>query len=108
MGKTYRRDSLYGKSRMKQEAVEFVDDASHPYGFKRVPMDPKSKAFRKHRAKFHSDSGFSQSVPHEYVNLNHERPMRRRTKQELKRYEVNPDHEVIIEKARKDAGYNYW
>ena len=102
MSKTYRR---------KNETWDFeAYDYSWENGyFQKVPLNPKTKEYKKQKAHYHSDSYTGWCVPHWFVNLFFERSSRRKTKKEIKKWMKNPEnHELIIDKHMKNAGWTYW
>lgn len=103
MSKTYRRKNQdWDLPKYKYEVD--LGGALH-----KIKLDPNSKEYKKKVARYHSDNIVGESVPHQYINLVHERKSRMKTKKELHNWKKNPDEkEVILDKYRKDAGYYYF
>ena len=73
-----------------------------------VPMDPKSKKYKKVVNKYHSDAGthkFTNSPCGWWVNMFVQRPHRRDAKQQIHKWMMNPDYEIIL--GEKDP-LPYW
>lgn len=68
----------------------------------------KESANKKKLAKYHSDTYFTFAIPNWYINKFHTRPDRYQARSQIKKWIKNPDHEVIIDKWLKCAGYRYW
>lgn len=87
-----------------------VESASQPgyYYYKKVPLDPNTKEYKKQRAKFHGDHGThscKEPGPSWWRNLVTERPQRRNAKREIQKWMNNPDYEPMI--LAKDP-LEYW
>ncbi len=76
--------------------------------FQTVWLNFDSKEYIHKKAKFHSDSYFCYSVPRWFVNVFFERPNRRKTKKEIKKWLLNDEHEIILDRNRKSAKRLYW
>ena len=102
MSRTYRR---------KNDTWDFTDyDFDWVDGYlKKVPMNPKSKDYKKSKAHFHSDSYRGWGVPHWFVNMFFERANRRKTKKIIGQWLKNPENlDVLLDKKIKNAGWYYW
>lgn len=105
MSKTIRRKKhLYAR-----DTTEFSREISK-YGGVYYRKRQMTKAEQTQEdAKFFSDRYEGFCVPHRYVNLKKERPLRRKIAALLHKYTKDPDNvEVILPKAYKDAGWDYW
>ena len=68
-----------------------------------------SDEYKRKKSKYHRDGSiYGGSVPHEWINLNRERPLRQQSKQVLNKWVKNPNSEPLIPLYRRDAGYYYW
>lgn len=73
-----------------------------------VPYTKNSKEYKKGAAKFHSDAGTTsckEPGPSWFRNLFTERPLRRHSKREIRKFMLDPDYEPIIDKKGK---LEYW
>lgn len=73
-----------------------------------VPIDPKSAEGRKRKAKYHSDAGtttFKEPGPSWFRNLFSERPLRRKNKNELRRFVLDQEYEPMVSPKGKII---YW
>lgn len=63
------------------------------------PLDYNTKEYQKESARYHSDAktkGSNYNGPKWFRNQVVERPQRRQAKAELKKFMLNPDHEVCL------------
>lgn len=73
-----------------------------------VPFEKNSKEYKKGAAKFHSDAGTitcKEPGPSWFRNLYTERPLRRQSKKEIRKFMLDPDYEPIVDKKGK---LEYW
>jgi len=103
MSRTYRRKDAWGFSSYEFEVNSF--------GFvQKKYLDKNSKEYIVKKAKYHKDSKiYGSSVPHWFVNLFCEKPLRQKTKHQIKKWMNNPNSsELIVQPYVRDAGWNYW
>lgn len=77
--------------------------------FEKKFFEKGSKEYKKAYYKYHGDrKTYGSGVPHEYINLNHERPFRRENKIKVQKWMNNPEREIIFNDYIRDAGWYYW
>jgi hypothetical protein len=111
MSRTYRRKNKVGNhwadlAYYTGEYVRIGYDLWWPRVY--VPFDKQSKEYKKGVAKFHSDAGTTnckEPGPSWFRNLYTERPLRRQSKREIRKFMLDPDYEPIIDKKGK---LEYW
>ncbi|MGV2488287.1 UNVERIFIED_CONTAM: hypothetical protein FOS07_30975 [Bacillus mycoides] len=103
MSRTYRR-----KNGWDIPTYEFIYNEDFGFFQKRY-FDKSSKEYLFAKNKYHRDSTTNYGcVPHWFVNLNSERPLRRKTKNALKKWMLNSDSELMIPLYIKDVGWYFW
>lgn len=103
MSRTYRRKEVKNHHRLIK--WELRDYSHYPLS---VQHHPKSEEGKRLLAIYHSDTGthdFREPGPSWFRNLFTERPQRREAKNEIRRYFLNEDHEVML--APKNP-LEYW
>ena len=104
MARTIRRKKhTYARRTTKHDVLRAPSGAF--YVVRRAQTEEEQRKFD---VKFFSDNAKGECVPHQYINARYERPMRRKIAQLIHRAMKDPDYEVILPKAFKDAGYHYW
>lgn len=112
MSRTYRRKNEVGNhwSDFRYYTGEYV--IIHPitsiWNRVYVPFEKNSKEYKRGKAKFHSDAGTTpckEPGPSWFRNLYTERPLRRQSKKEIRKFMLDPDYEPIIDKKGK---LEYW
>lgn len=77
--------------------------------FERRYFEKNTIEYKRAYHHYHGDrKTFGSGVPHDYVNINHERPFRRENKIKVKQWMDNPEKEVMFNKYIRDAGWHYW
>jgi hypothetical protein len=77
------------------------------YGCRKI-IDPKSQQAKNLLAKYHSDSGThacKEPGPAWYRNVTRQRPLRREGKEQLRKFMLNEEHEVMI---TENPPLEYW
>ncbi len=106
MSRTYRRKNKAGNHWESFHYYTGKWESFCPRVF--IPYDKNSKEYRKGAAKFHSDAGTTtckEPGPSWFRNLYTERPIRRQSKKEIRKFMLDPDYEPIIDKKGK---LEYW
>ena len=115
MSRTYRRKSEKdrpSRKRLQWLKSEFMEWHSYAWSTFTLSyltkLEPGTKTYQERMAEYHSDAGttnFKEPGPSWYRKLTTERPLRRRNKNELRKFILDNDYEPMIEsKGRLD----YW
>ena len=97
MSRTYRRKSG-DHTDLEWQTREMIRVPGY-YIWHWVPMDPKTKQYKKVVNKYHSDAGtqkFHNCPSGWWVNMVMQRPHRRDAKRQLKKWMTDPEYEVIL------------
>lgn len=108
MSRTYRRKEGFGPG--YQDKKWYCDEWVHQYGYHYIliPLDPTSDEYRKKSAKYHSDANshnFKEPGPRWWRNMRTNRPLRRDSDREIRKYMLNEEYEVVIDTKGKRP---YW
>lgn len=106
MARTYRRkNAKWSMGKKDHDLVEYKSKYGGNFS-KWEKLD--DKAYKKAWKKFHSDKEvYTNGIPGWFVNIFFQRPDRRKASNELRKYKINQEHEVILSKYKRSAGY-YW
>ncbi len=103
MSRTYRR-----KNGWDHPTYDFI--FTEEGYIKKYYYSKDSKEYLLDNSKYHRDHPiYGTCVPHWFVNLYSERPLRRKTQATIQKWLANPTEEgIICPKRMRDAGWNYW
>jgi hypothetical protein len=111
MSRTYRRKigskNHYSHYFVTHELI-VVESATGRKYFQWMPLDKDSKEYKKAMAIYHSDSGtfsFKEPGPSWFRKLFTERPQRRESERQLRKYLLDEEFEVILNPKDK---LEYW
>lgn len=77
--------------------------------FTKIPIKKYTKEYQQAWHNYHGDKKhYGSSVPSWFVNAFCERPLRQRTKNELKKWEKNSEYEVMVPLYIHDAAWKYY
>ena len=97
MSRTYRRKR--GDHQDLEQKTQVMHRVPGRYIWYWFPMDPKSKQYKKVVNKYHSDAGthkFNNCPQGWWVNMVMQRPYRRDAKQQIHKWMLDPEYEIIL------------
>lgn len=108
MARTIRRKNARWNSFGNYDMVKLISKYGGSYS-KCVNYEKDSLEYKKFWNKFHSDKDrYENGVPGWYVNMNFEKPLRKKTKQLLSEWKKNPQEDVVLPEYFRCAGYDWY